>query len=130
MPFDVDESFLAKAEQSLGARLPEAYRSAMLRANGGEMEVCEDHWVQYPIADTSDRKRLSRSANHILKETEVCRQWRGFPQDALAIAGNGAGDHLVFVRQGGTYEPAVYRWSHETGSLEKVADDFADLEAL
>lgn len=130
MPFDLHESFVLAAEQALGSRLPESYRSAMLRSNGGELKVREEEWVQYPIADTSDRKRLSRSANHILKEAEVCGQWPGFPQDALAIAGNGAGDHLVFVRHGGTYGPAVYVWSHETGALEKVADDFAELEAL
>ena len=130
MPVDLHESFVLAAEQALGARLPESYRRAMLRSNGGELEARGEEWVQYPIADTSDRKRLSRSANHILKETEVCRQWPGFPQDALAIASNGAGDHLVLVRQGGTFGPAVYVWSHETRALEKLADDFAELAAL
>jgi hypothetical protein len=130
MPFDLNESFVLAAEQELGARLPESYRAAMLRANGGELEVQEDSWLQYPIADTSDRKRLSRSANHIIKETEVCRRWPRFPGNAVAIAGNGAGDHLVFVKQGASFEPAVYLWSHEAGSLEKVVNDFAELEAL
>lgn len=130
MPFDLHESFLIAAEQSLRARLPESYRSAMLRANGGELAVLGDQWMQYPIADSSDHKRVSRSANHILKETEYCRQWPRFPREALAIAGNGAGDHLVFLRHGSSYEPAVYVWSHETGALEKAADDFASLEVL
>lgn len=130
MPFDLQESFVLAAEESLGARLPESYRSAMLRSNGGELEAQEDQWVQYPIADTSDRKRVSRSANHILKETAECRRWSHFPRNAVAFAGNGSGDHLVFIGSGSAYEPAVYFWSHETGSLEKVADDFAELEAL
>jgi SMI1-KNR4 cell-wall len=130
MPFDLSESFVVAAERELGARLPESYRNAMLRSNGGELEANEDTWQQYPIADTSDRKRLTRSANHILKESEVCRGWPRFPQGAVAIAGNGGGDHLVFVKRGQAFGPAVYIWSHETGLLEKVANDFAGLEAL
>ncbi|MBQ0946525.1 SMI1/KNR4 family protein [Ideonella sp. 4Y16] len=130
MPFDLAESFVLAAEQELGARLPESYRTAMVRANGGELEVLEDSWVQYPIADTSDRKRSSRSANHIIKETEVCRGWPRFPGNAVAIAGNGTGDHLVFLRHGVSFQPAVYLWSHEEGSLERVANDFAELESL
>ena len=130
MPFDLAESFLLAAESQLGARLPESYRTAMLRANGGELEVVENSWQQYPIADTSDRKRLSRSANHILKEIAVCCSWPRFPRDAIAIAGNGGGDRLVFMKRDGVFEPSVYLWSHETGLLEKVADDFAELETL
>ena len=93
MPFDLAESFLLAAERELGASLPKSYRLAMLRENGGEIETDDDDWQQYPVADTSDRKRLSRSANHILKETESCRGWARFPENAVAIAGNGAGDH-------------------------------------
>jgi len=102
----------------------------MLRENGGELEAEEDDWQQYPIADTSDRKRLSRTANHIINETESCRTWPNFPRGALAIAGNGSGDQLVLLQQGASFAPAVYVWSHETGQLEKIADDFAELKAL
>jgi hypothetical protein len=130
MPFTLAESFLLAAERELGASLPQSYRAAMARANGGELEAQEDSWLLYPIADTSDRKRLSRSANHIIKETEACRRWPRFPANAIAIAGKGAGDQLVFVKQGSSLGAEVYLWSHETGSLEKVANDFAELEAL
>lgn len=104
MPFDLSEPFMLAAESKLGATLPAAYRSAMLRSNGGELSVDDDDWMLYPIADTSDRKRLSRTANHVIKETQVCRQWPDFPRDALAIASNGAGDQLVFLRQGAELE--------------------------
>ena len=130
MPFDLAESFIIAAESVLGARLPSAYRKAMLRSNGGELRLDEDSWFQHPIADTSDRKRLARSANHILMETQACQRWPRFPRDAVAIASNGAGDQLVFVRQGAEFQAAVYLWSHETGSLAKVANDFAVLEAV
>lgn len=129
MPFDLAEPFLLAAERELGARLPKSYRLAVLRENGGEIETNDDSWQQYPIADTSDRKRLSRSANHILKETESCRGWARFPENAVAIAGNGAGDQLVLLRQNEAFAPEVYTWLHESGELEKVADDFSLIKA-
>ena len=102
----------------------------MVQSNGGELETEEDSWEQYQIADTSDRERLARTANHILKETQLCRAWNGFPEAALAIAHNGAGDRLVFPKQGKVFEPSVYVWSHETRALEKVANDFSELREL
>lgn len=129
MPFDLAESFLLAAERELGASLPKSYRLAMLRENGGEIETDDEDWQQYPIADTSDRKRLSRSASHILKETESCRGWARFPENAVAIAGNGAGDQLVLLRQDDAFAPEVYAWLHESGELEKVADDFSLIKA-
>ena len=129
MPFDLAESFLLAAERELGATLPKSYRLAMLRENGGEIAADGDDWQQYSVADTSDRKRLSRSANHILKETESCRGWARFPQNALAIAGNSAGDQLVLLKQEEGFAPEVYAWLHERGELQKVADDFSLIKA-
>lgn len=130
MPFDLPESFLSIAERQLEASLPTSYRRSMLRENGGEIETDQDDWQQYPIADTSDRKRLSRSANHIVKETENCRKWRLFPENAAAIAGNGDGDQLVLFKQNGVFLPDVYIWRHETGDLTKLVDDFSALKAF
>lgn len=130
MPFDLADPFIRAAEQELGAKLPEAYRRSMLQENGGELETDKDIWQQYPIADTSDRKRLFRTANHIIKETRNCSDWPRFPEGALAIAGNGAGDQMVLLKQGASFAATVYVWSHETGQLEKVADDFSELKAF
>lgn len=99
----------------------------MAQSNGGEVEADDDDWILHPIADTSDRKRLARTAKHIVRETAVSRQWRGFPQTGIAIGGNGAGDRLVFLKDGDTFGPQVFAWSHETGELQKVADDFGEL---
>lgn len=127
MPFDLEERFLLAAEHELGARLPVSYRAAMLRSNGGEILTDDDEWELYPIADTSDRKRLARTSQHVLKETASCREWPRFPATALAIAGNGAGDHLVLVREGDSFQPTVFAWRHDTGALEEVAADFLEL---
>lgn len=129
MPFDLAESFVLAAEKALGATLPVSYRNSVLRENGGEFEAKEDEWQQYPITDTTDRKRLSRTANHIIKETESCRGWPNFPEHALAIAGNGGGDQLILLKNGALFEPTVYLWLHDTGQLIKIADDFSELKA-
>lgn len=127
MPFDLAEQFVIAAETALGATLPTEYKVAMKLSNGGEVEIDGDDWNLYPIADTSDRKRLSRTANHILAESKVCQGWRGFPENALAIASNGAGDQLLFLKNGAAFGPTVYVWSHETGDLIALADSFEKL---
>ncbi|WP_198314567.1 SMI1/KNR4 family protein [Chitinibacter sp. GC72] len=130
-PFNLDEKYIQAAELALGAALPESYRLAMQKENGGSIEVSGDVWQQYPIADTSERKRLVRSCNHIIKETAFYRDCGFFPDQAVAIAGNGCGDQLVFIRtdiEDNEFSSAVYIWSHESGELELVADDFSNIK--
>ena len=86
MPFDLAERFIGAAEEKLGAPLPHSYRQAMMASNGGEVTAYDGVWSLYPILDTSDRKRLSRSCNDILRETRVMRDWPGWPENAVAIA--------------------------------------------
>ncbi len=52
-----------------------------------------------------------------------------FPEDALAIGSNGAGERLIILADPSSdrYADAVYWWDHETGEVIKVADDFAEL---
>jgi hypothetical protein len=130
MPFDIAENFISAAEELLGAKFPASYRSSMLMSNGGELEIEDDVWQQYPIADTSDRRRLSRTANHIIKETNLLKSWPGFPEEALAIAGNDSGDQLVLLKKGNSFIHDVFIWSHETGELREIANDFSALTAL
>ena len=130
MPFNLDEKYLQSAEEKLGAKLPDSYRGAMIVANGGEVASTLEDWYLYPIADTSDKKRLARTCNDVIKETEHMARWTRFPSQALAIANNGAGDQLLFLRSNDWFEAEVYCWSHETGELSKVAEDFAQLKRL
>lgn len=130
MPFDLNEECVVQAEAKLEAVLPESYRRAMMLANGGEVATEEEDWYLYPILDGSDKKRFARTCNDIVAETKSCADWRGFPVQAVAIANNGSGDQLVFLRAGDRFASTVYIWSHETGKLTKVADDFAGLERL
>lgn len=130
MAFDLDEKYIVECEKELGATLPPNYRSAIKQENGGEIETDEDTWEQYPIFDKSDKKRLSRTCNHIIAETKYCEGWNGFPENAVAIANNGFGDQMVFLKSSNKLGNKVYFWSHETGELSVLAEDFSELNRL
>jgi hypothetical protein len=125
----LDVRFVRDAEGKLGRRLPLGYVVSMCRDNGGQVAVSRDVFSLHPILDTSDRKRLARTCNDIVRETAAARQWPGFPPDALAIGNNGGGDLLVLLPDpaGGRYADAVYWWDHETGKLHPAADAFEEL---
>jgi hypothetical protein len=55
-------------------------------------------------------------------------QLQGWPGNAVAIADNGAGDKLVFLKEGRMYQPEVYVWLHDTGDLIEVAQSFSELQ--
>ena len=120
MAFPVEESLIVQAEQQLGRKFPEALRARLRRNNGGELETADDAWVLHPVWDATDRKRMSRTANHMVRETEKAREWRRFPDGAISIATNGTGDHLV-LRSG---SDDVELWDHETGECHSVTVDW------
>jgi hypothetical protein len=113
--FPVDEERLAAAEEALGRRFPDGLRARLLRDNGGEITV-EGHpgvWQLHPVWDDGDRKRMGRTANHVVRETEEHGE---VPGGAVVIAANGTGDLLVLPE--GSDDPAW--WDHETGELHPV----------
>lgn len=127
MPFDLSEEQLRATESEIGAAFPDSYRRLMMQSNGGAVSAKSDHWNLIPLRDTSDRKRVSRTANHVIAET---KSFSGFPswhENAFAIAENGTGDALIMFRDGDRFEPQVFYWSHEDGALELVAEDFSAL---
>lgn len=131
MPFPITEIELAKTEAKIGIRFPESFRNAMMADNGGEIVTDEDQWELYPFLDTSDRKRLSRTSNDILRETEQDRKWPGFPQNGWSVANNGFGDHMLFIQSKADpkiFEATVYTFWHETGAIKVLAEDFSELE--
>ena len=126
MPFPVAEQFIVETERKLGVLFPASFRARMSQNNGGELSTKEDDWQLYPFFDTSDRKRLSRTSNDIVRETASARKSRGFPPEAVAIGANGLGDHLVFLpsREPTILEPWPFIWLHETGELQPTQISF------
>jgi hypothetical protein len=62
MGFPTTEEYHRQAEQALGVQLPLALRDRLLRDNGGDVEAADDVWQLFPVQDTTDRKRISRTA--------------------------------------------------------------------
>jgi len=129
MPFELDERFIVAAEKQLGTTLPSDYRQAMLMSNGGEVFTNGDLWQFYPIFDQTNRKRISRTCNHIIRETESMREWNGWPADALAIGHDGSGNVLAFIMESTGFSPNVFVWDHETGEIRNIADNFRDFSS-
>lgn len=133
MPFQVDERSVKSAEETLGVKFPLSYREKMKRHNGGEIYVDSECWTLYPFFDSSDKKRIKRTANHIIHETQQAKSWAGFPESAIAIAGNGSGDQLIFIRAEGNpsiLTESIYMWSHEARETTKIANDFNELQTI
>ncbi|MHC4637625.1 MAG: SMI1/KNR4 family protein [Planctomycetota bacterium] len=132
MPFPVDEKYINMTEKKLGVKFPQAFRQKMMKDNGGEVETPPDAWQLYPFFDTSDKKRLKRTCNDIVRETASAKEWTGFPDGAVAIGSNGGGDQLILLpgREAGLLQEAVFWWDHESGSVNKVAGSFGELKIV
>lgn len=130
MPFPVDERFIEEAERALGRRLPAAYRASLRASNGGEFVTDDDDWQLHPVWDRSDATRTKRTCNHIVAETEYARRSPGVPADAVVLGTNGGGDLLLLLPDrvdATSYAATLYRWDHETATLEELAADIAEL---
>lgn len=130
MPFNLSESQLQQTEKLLGAKFPASYRQAMMRSNGGEVDIAGEEWELIPIRDDSSERRLSRTDEDVVSWTDQFRMWKSWPDLAIAIARNGVGDALVLRQEGARIQPEVYAWRHENGALETVANDFGDLKPV
>lgn len=128
MAFPVDLKYIIETEEELGVSFPALFKEKMTAENGGEAITKNDNWNLYPFFDKSDKKRISRTCNHIVLETKQAREWADFPLNAIAIAGNGCGDQLILLS--GNNEKLseyIYLWHHETGDYEQAAENINEL---
>lgn len=130
MPFPVEIKFINDAEAKLGVKFPASFVVKMTKLNGGSVATEIDDWQLFPFLDSSDRKRLARTCNDIVRETRSARESPHFPHEAVAIGANGGGDHLILLPQPDAphlLSHEVFWWDHETGEIIQVADDFSEL---
>ncbi len=134
MAFPIEEKYINETEQKLGIRFPEKFRQKMMQENAGRLESRESgeiiDWYLYPFFDKSDKKRIARICNHIELETNKARKWSDFPENGIAIAADGGGNHLVLLPSeidDSQLGEETYDWFHETGELIKVADSIIEL---
>lgn len=115
MRFPATEQMLTAAEAKLGRPLPTPLRDRLAADNGGVVyDPQGQEWKLYPVLDTSDRKRLAKTAYDIIRETAGARQWVGFPPDAFAVAADDYGNLLVLLRD----SDEIQEWDHETGVMK------------
>jgi hypothetical protein len=102
MAFPVSEERIAAAEQELGARFPEDLRARLQADNHGYVAVGDwpEVWNLFPVWDDSDRSRIRRTGEHIVRENraewlEKARASGDFPADGLAFAADAGGNLLV-----------------------------------
>lgn len=122
MPFPIAIAEIAKTEAKTGFTFPLGMKTRFSKDNGGE--VGGDCWQLIPFIDASDRKRLARTCNDIVRETARMRSWRGFSPDAFVVAQNGSGDYLIIRPEAeGSTElgETIYFWDNQTGEHEPVA---------
>lgn len=129
MAFPVEEKFIEKAEAELEVKFPTSFRNKMMRLNGGGVEVKTDYFELPPFYDTSDKKRIKRTCNSIVHETNTARDHYRLPKNLIVIGNNGGGDVLVYkIVENGEIEPTVYWLDHETEELVFAASDFSELK--
>jgi hypothetical protein len=120
MPFPVESKLIVATEEKLGVKFPASFHQGMCEMNGGEVDTGTDMWRLFPIFDTSDKKRLKRTANDIVRETASAKEWSGFPTVAIAIGSNGSGNLLLMLPDEDDetkLKDVVFSWNHETGDI-------------
>ena len=134
MPFPVEPQYIQAAEQALGIQFPPRFKARLQAENGGEILLEPDNedssFTLLPVFDTSDKKRLCRTCNHIAKETASAREsWHGFPAQAVLIGDNQCGDFLLLLPESPQQlGEAIFLWSSDGGELEQVASSIDDLD--
>lgn len=71
------EEDIAHAEAAVGARLPDWLRERLLAENGFVLDdtagVTSSRWQILPVLDRSDRKRMTATAEHLVRHTTLAR---------------------------------------------------------
>lgn len=130
MAFPIDIKYIIETEQELGLAFPDNFKSKMAQVNGGELMTGDDDWQLFPFFDKSDNKRISRTCNNIILETNQAKQWENFPVNGIAIGSNGFGDLLLLLptkEDNRKLSDEIFMWFHETGETEKIADSINEL---
>ncbi len=129
MAFPVDIQFVKSAEAKLDLKLPLGYVVKMCRENGGSVTTDTVAWFLFPIFDDTDRTRLKRTCNDIIRETESACSRPGFPPDALAIGDNACGDRGVVAAKAALATDQAALAAAQTQFQTALATYIADLKA-
>ena len=129
MLFPVDVRFVRKAEEELGTQLPAAYVAHITKTNGGMSP--DERWILHPIFDATDRKRITRTANHVVSETKRARGLTFFPASGVVIGESHEGHLLILLPDPESPErlgDAVYWWYPNGGDITLLASSIVAMD--
>jgi hypothetical protein len=128
MPFATTIAKVETAERYLGVRLPEEFRQRLVSVNGGELSTGGEDWRLFPVLDITNHSTADHGTTDIVSETRHARTLEGFPQNAVAIASNRAGDLLILLASGSAnrLDPQVQLWDRRTRQCRPVALRYED----
>ena len=79
MPLPLEEKYITETESELNVKFPSEFKNRMIKSNGGELLVSDEFEFElYPFFDKTDRKRVSRTCNHIGLEQKMLVNGVGF----------------------------------------------------
>jgi len=129
MSFTLDEKYIKETESELNVKFPTEFKNRMIKSNGGVLVTDEFEFELFPFFDKFDRKRISRTCNHIGLETKNAREWIGFPENGIAIGSDGFGNLIILTHNGDRIlTDEIYFWNHEIGETEKIAESIIELD--
>jgi len=124
MGFNLEKKFIIETEKQLNYVFSDSYAKKMTNNNGGELTIENEGWFLFPIFDNSDKKRLKRTFNDIIRETKFFHsQYEGF-NEYITFAYNGSGDYLLFNKN---IKKEIFIFFHESEEIKKIANDFNEL---
>jgi hypothetical protein len=127
MPFATTMAQIETAERYLGVRLPQEYRERLVSVNGGELSTGGEDWRVFPVLDIANHSTAVHGTADIVSETRHARTLEGFPENAVAIASNRAGDLLVLLASDcRRLDPQVRLWNRGTRQCTPVALRYED----
>lgn len=129
MAFPVDNKYIEETETDLKVKFPDRFKQRMIKNNGGELVTDEFEFELFPFFDKSNKKRISRTCNHIGLETKNAKEWAGFPENTIAIASDGFGNYMILQHEGdGILKEDILFWNHETGECVRIGEDITEFE--
>lgn len=128
MSSPIEEQYIKSAEEKIDGRFPHSYRQMMKEKNGGDIVIDGDKWELYPILNAASKELYKQTFDDLVSETESVKKWFGFPENAIAIASNGRGDRLIFLRESRSkYSEKIYEWDHESTKVSLIEKSFKKL---
>lgn len=122
--FPVKSAYIEEMEFRLGITFPVVFKNRMMKENGGQIKAGGHIWHLFPFFDELDIHRMINTCDHIGIITLQARKWVLFPQEAVVIGSNTAGDLLILLPE--KYHPAqlaecIYSWNRQSGQVAKLA---------